>query len=74
MMTRQAITHLVCDCDGVLLDSESPGNPTAVFTFEEIMAGVRELLEDGQTVAVVDIRPLLPGDSFLEVEGGYRWK
>ncbi len=23
MMTRQAITHLVCDCDGVLLDSES---------------------------------------------------
>ncbi|EJN00902.1 HAD-IA family hydrolase [Herbaspirillum sp. YR522] len=23
MMQRQAITHLVCDCDGVLLDSES---------------------------------------------------
>ncbi|WP_050467288.1 HAD family hydrolase [Herbaspirillum chlorophenolicum] len=23
MMTRQSITHLVCDCDGVLLDSES---------------------------------------------------
>lgn len=23
MMTRQAITHLVCDCDGVLIDSES---------------------------------------------------
>lgn len=23
MTTRQAITHLVCDCDGVLLDSES---------------------------------------------------
>jgi len=23
MMVRQAITHLICDCDGVLLDSES---------------------------------------------------
>lgn len=62
------------DVAAILLDSESPGDPAAVYTVEEIVAGVRELLEPGQTVAVADVRALLPGDSFVECEGGFRWK
>lgn len=62
------------DVAAILLDSESPGDPTAVYALEDIVAAVRELLDPGQSVAAADVRALLPGDSFVECEGGFRWK
>ncbi len=45
-----------------------------VLTIEQIIAELRDLLGEEQTIAESDVMPLLPGDSFEAINGGYRWK
>lgn len=60
------------DVAAILLEDERPG---ATFSLAEIVDTIRkDLLDDGQTVDEAHVLPLLPGASFLQVEGGYRWR
>ncbi|MCF8533847.1 MAG: hypothetical protein K9G48_12645 [Reyranella sp.] len=67
---RETLTTLI-DVAAVCLDSDNAGG---TFTAEEIIAAVRSVLSEGQTVADADVLALLPGDTLDKVEGGYRWR
>jgi hypothetical protein len=57
----------------VLLDAEVRGG---VFTLEQLLKKMRELLRPGQTLAADDVRAVLPdlGDCLAAVRDRWRWK
>lgn len=49
--------------------------PSAVFTFEELMAELRSLLSEGQTIDDTTVWDVLPRmKTFVKVRGGWQWK
>lgn len=57
----------------VLLDADMQGG---VFTFEQLLKKMRELLRPGRTLAANDVRAVLPamGHCLAAVGGRWRWK
>jgi hypothetical protein len=55
----------------VLLDADRHGS---VFTFEQLLKKMRELLKPGQTLAADDVRSVLPGMGHCLNRVGRRWR
>jgi hypothetical protein len=71
VQNRETITSMIVVA-AALLDSERLGG---IFTFGQLMKKMRELLRPGQTLAVDDVRAVLPDMGYcLGTVGGRWWK
>lgn len=67
----ETIVTLV-ELGALLREDDQPGAP---FTFDQLMAEVLGLLDEGQTVDRRDIEIVLPGVRCCQkVKGGYKWR
>ena len=70
VQNRETITSLIVVA-AALLDTELWGG---VFTFEQLMKKMRELLRPGQTLATDDVRAVLPAMGYcLATAGDWGW-
>ena len=72
VQNAETITSLIVVA-AILLDAEVRGG---VFTLEQLLKKMRELLKPGRTLAVDDVRAVLPdmGHCLATVRGCWRWK
>jgi len=70
--SRRTIASLIVIAAS-MLDREGRGG---VFTFEQLLRKMRELLDPNLTLDVADVQAVLPdmGDYLAKARGGWRWK